>query len=460
MQFRNLTPFDAIAYTGMDTQDRTYHVVAMAVGFRLVQEGGQWRAVVMDDEPTALCLADEHWGDASTSSLSRESDLVPYKPRCDVTVRGHSFAPGGHPARQWTARLRVLETIDERLPEPEPPQRLNPLQGLTPDQRDEWSRTLARHRQQQAALDGRPPRVVLDKRLNISGPSRYQRVPLLGWFHSRTEPVDRVALRWEHSFGGRCEVKASAGGQAAEERTLLNEVCFSNPVGCGWLHRGWVSALRKARLRVPAELPAPQITAWKESVPAAPVQARHPRGEQDASAMATIAARYGRRPAGFMPLGKAWAPRLLKAGTLDHQWLEERHPFLPTDFDFGYWNGAPEDQQIDFPNLLAGCVLETEALVPGGLPMSVRIPPHRAFALMRLDDGVVLPNPMQVDLIELDTGDAERDPSLRLVWRTAVLEQAGVRVLEARYETDPSAPLMRLAPSEGYAPPELSSLQH
>ena len=85
MQFRNLTPFDALAYTGYDTRDREYHVVAMAVGYRLERARLQYtaddvkhaifNAIVQDQDPERLCLADEHWGDPVTSSLRRESDL-------------------------------------------------------------------------------------------------------------------------------------------------------------------------------------------------------------------------------------------------------------------------------------------------------------------------------------------------------------------------------------------------
>ena len=32
------------------------------------------------------------------------------------------------------------------------------------------------------------------------------------------------------------------------------------------------------------------------------------------------------------------------AGTYDDSWKQTRWPGLPEDFDFGYWNCAPEDQ--------------------------------------------------------------------------------------------------------------------
>lgn len=146
--------------------------------------------------------------------------------------------------------------------------------------------------------------------------------------------------------------------------TLLNEVCLSNPVGCGWLHKRWFKALRKARLARPKTLPTPQIEWPNDSPLSTPLMAKHPKGELDARAMARIARAYGRSPAGFGPLGKAWAPRLALAGTYDARWLDERHPRLPEDFDFAYWNGAPADQQIDFPDLTGLIFLDHGGALP------------------------------------------------------------------------------------------------
>lgn len=69
---------------------------------------------------------------------------------------------------------------------------------------------------------------------------------------------------------------------------------------------------------------------------------------------------------------------------------------------------------------------------------------------MRLEDGLVLPNPMQIDLIEVDNSDPSTPPRLRIVWRTAVLKAASPRVLEARFETNPGQPLLKLRPSAQY----------
>ena len=57
---------------------------------------------------------DEHWNDDTARSLRAPADLVPVKPRVDVALVGHAFAPSGMPARSLTARLVVGE-IDKTI---------------------------------------------------------------------------------------------------------------------------------------------------------------------------------------------------------------------------------------------------------------------------------------------------------------------------------------------------------
>jgi hypothetical protein len=52
-------------------------------------------------------------------------------------------------------------------------------------------------------------------------------------------------------------------------------------------------------------------------------------------------------PAGFGPLAAGWQPRADVVGTYDERWLKERWPWFPEDFDYGYFNAAPRDQQVE-----------------------------------------------------------------------------------------------------------------
>jgi hypothetical protein len=427
MQFRNLTPFDALSYTGYDTQDREYHVVAMAVGYRLQRahpsaapqdpQHDVFEAIVQDQQPARLCLADEHWGDPTSSSLRRESDLVPYKPRCDVTVVGSAYS--AKPRREWDVNLSLRQ--------------------------------------------GR--KKLIDKTLHVTGPRHFERSnAVLTWVqrnvsatsvYSATTPEEatEVPLRYELAYGGSCQVVHPKRGQPGKPEHLVNEVCYRNPAGAGWMVKGYLDALARTEQGLPKSLPAPQISA---SRPIESLTQTYQRGAKTAPQMALV--RYPEQTVGFGPLCKAWAPRLQLAGTYDDDWLEQRHPYLPKDFDFGYWNGAPQDQQIAFPDLMQGVSITARGLLPGGGDMAVRLPSHRALVLMRLDDGLVLPNPMHIDLIEVDTSDLNVAPTVRLIFRVATLKSAGVRVLEARVETDPKSPLLKLQPSNDYQRPRPQDL--
>jgi uncharacterized protein YjbI with pentapeptide repeats len=52
------------------------------------------------------------------------------------------------------------------------------------------------------------------------------------------------------------------------------------------------------------------------------------------------------KPAGFGPLNNAWQQRMEKVGTYDDKWLEKRWPWFPEDFDWSYFNSAPEELQV------------------------------------------------------------------------------------------------------------------
>ena len=52
-------------------------------------------------------------------------------------------------------------------------------------------------------------------------------------------------------------------------------------------------------------------------------------------------------PAGFGPYDLTWPQRYSKIGTYDAKWLADRYPGFAADFDPGFFNAAPADQQIE-----------------------------------------------------------------------------------------------------------------
>lgn len=418
MEFRNRTPFPALRFAGVDVQDQEHHVVVMRLTYRLQRIAqastpscDAFEACVIDTEAPPLVLTDDYAGDPETRSTRQESDLAPFKPRCDVIVNATAYAPGGIASTQWSVRLRVGE----------------PLAATLTDQRQ---CTLAE-----------PTAWLIDKTLRVHGPRDIQ-LGLAGWRLGAARATERVAVDYEHAFGGLCRV-ADPRAAPGEPAYLLNEACYSNPVGRGWIDRRYEAALRTAEQGIPS-LPGPQI-----DDPAQPLHdvviARNPEAPLDARGMAQAAARYGAVPTGLGIVGRSWAPRLQHAGTYDDTWVRERSPRLPQDFRFAYWNCAPEDQQI--PHLPDGGLrialdhLVSPAQAPSGRVV-FELPRYRAFVLARFDNGVMHPIPLRVDTLIVDT----EAMTVAQVWRVSLPAALPLRVLEARLEADPTAPLLRVKP--------------
>lgn len=132
-------------------------------------------------------------------------------------------------------------------------------------------------------------------------------------------------------------------------------------------------------------------------------------------------------PAGFGPIAPSWQPRTAKTGSFRGSWQKERWPWLPEDFDYSYFNAAPDDQQVE-GYLRGNEELEFQYFHPVHSTYSSRLPGMR----MRCFVGDALPNgeprfrdvPMRLDTLWADL-DAEK---LILVWRG----QADVRTLKLR----------------------------
>jgi len=135
------------------------------------------------------------------------------------------------------------------------------------------------------------------KNLNVFG-NRYWKRGLLGSTATDPEPFQEIELRYEKSFGG--------------------ERFRKNPVGKG------INKIDTAEGR--RALPLPNIVNPDDQVTS--------RGSK-------------LEPAGFGPIGRMWAQRYTKLGTYKGNYLKERWPWFPKDFNWGYYNAAPSDMQVE-----------------------------------------------------------------------------------------------------------------
>ncbi len=126
-----------------------------------------------------------------------------------------------------------------------------------------------------------------------------------------------------------------------------------------------------------------------------------------------ITATHGKFPSlSFGAIGRNFAERIPLAGTYGDDWMENRAPDLPDDFDPAYHQSAPADQQIDYPK--GGEVVELMNLTPEGrlrfeLP-KIKLPVE--FTNIK-DERTLREAVLDTILIEPDEG------RLILTWRTS-----------------------------------------
>jgi hypothetical protein len=205
----------------------------------------------------------------------------------------------------------------------------------------------------------------------------------------------------ENAYGGTCQWPLQLRPEQTPE--ILSRY-NANPIGSGWIDKAW---LRRSNIN---DLPAPQIKAFNRAFTDEHVYS--------ANFPAT----------GVGVVGKWWTPRCQKVGTCDQAWQETRWPRLPKDFDFGYWNCAPEDQQIDYPQ--GGEDIVLSGFMPSrkiDAPFRCLLPQPQLHAVVRMEIGAIVPIPMNLDTLVFDM----QAMTLSCVYRIQVA-QIGVRVLEIR----------------------------
>jgi len=228
------------------------------------------------------------------------------------------------------------------------------------------------------------------KRLQVTGPRILKRSAMDEWYLNEPEPVAQVPICYEKAYGGTCQWPVAS----TEPEFIRREP--RNPIGCGFLDEKW---LANANLN---ELPAPQIEAYGQpfcvNAPDTPV-------------------------VGLGAQGRWWQPRLAKAGTYDEAWKKQRWPHLPLDFDFSYWNCAPEDQQIAYPQGGETVILTN---LHQKSDVRFRLPKFPVKLLLHLDAGIPLFKPMAVDTLLFDM----RNLQLIVVQRAQIAASAGVDMIE------------------------------
>lgn len=251
------------------------------------------------------------------------------------------------------------------------------------------------------------------KHLAVTGPRRFGRLGL-----ADPTSCDAVPIDWRLAFGGQIrqpaqDLKGPDGSvtQAAGSRRW--DVDERNPVGIG--------------LNASPGHPAPQLELSLDQ----PYQ---------------VGSATNYTPVCLAPVGRAWLPRRTLAGTYDNEWLKTQWPLPPMDFDHGFWNCAPVDQQIDFPGPGAQITL-LNLHSPNEPPTDTtrwppqadgrwraNLPPNELFALWRLNAGPMIDRPLNLDTLVVDMGTRQ----IYATYRAVLSARADLRVVETRMTEVPT----------------------
>ncbi|SDE48205.1 hypothetical protein SAMN05421538_10730 [Paracoccus isoporae] len=166
---------------------------------------------------------------------------------------------------------------------------------------------------------------VWSKQFDVVGPREW-RVIGPAVTATRPYPFTRQTFSYDTAFGGT---------DRADPQDETAPAYADNPVGLGF-------ASVRSQSRLPGR-PLPNTEAVDEPVTS-------PYGSY--------------RPMALGPIGRGWPQRIRYAGSYDQGWVDQVFPFLPQDFDERYFQMAPEDQQIAFPE--PGTPVALVNLTPNG----------------------------------------------------------------------------------------------
>ncbi|PHV06747.1 hypothetical protein CSQ96_12185 [Janthinobacterium sp. BJB412] len=420
MNIVNHTPFPAQAFAAVDQHGQQFHVFVLRQTLSFAS--GQLEYA---DKQLPLCEADSYFGEGARGGVRQESDYCPYKPKCDVIVNATAHAPKGKAVLDFPVRLRV------------------------------WR-------------PGAPKsEFLIDKTLTISGARQFKKkaavlrllnwvvkcctltlIRLNPWKLGRAQAFTSLPVRHESSYGGQCRINngdaaarrlataqrltpAQLAGHpdvalAAPQQPAAHAVFEPNPAGLGYAP-GWY--LKATGLKAVA---APCIERLGAACTAKQFWHLQQSSKQEDAAPES---------AGFGIRGKSHPARRALLGAVDDAFVQS-DAALPSNFDFGIWNAAPADQQIDFPRgdevfeLVNLCRPDTPGASvnqSGNAFLQLRLLEHECFLLVRLQSG-----DMFMKVLEIDTVIVEPDElSMTLVWRTSLakVDDVVIRASEFRMRT-------------------------
>ncbi|MEJ7805119.1 MAG: DUF2169 domain-containing protein [Telluria sp.] len=470
MEFENRTLFPALHFDAIDQHESLFHVVVMRQTYKLTPGG-----LVRSDEQNPIRDTDVYFADDVSKGVRQESDLCPFKPRCDIVVNATAYAPAGLPVRAFEIRLVVEGASSET--------------ATTRSLRASSTSQSVDGREGSAAAN-LPQEVLIDKRLVVTGERHFKRRGLferacgaliafttLGavrptfWRLTRPAAFTSMALRYDQAYGGQCRIYAQEAERRTVTRKLGPEHCLSAQQLAAHPEAGCASHAELVAHSASEQNPLGKgfATKWylkasrAHAIPAPRVELRgSPLASSSLTAVRSDATES--QVAGLSMIGRAWLPRIALAGpmTFPDHWAENDIPSLGSQFDHGYWNGAPRNQQcrhlhgdeyFTLTNLSTPLTPDARRKNSPATVLRFQLPGIVPFLALTDESGRI-----GAKLCVLDTVYVEPDAgTVELVWRAAVPAEAGIAGAELRVATseeDAWGLLAVLAEQENAAAPD------
>lgn len=425
MDLVNVSGYPAINFDSTDQNGNLFHVIAMRQSFRMTAQGLR---PLLDQLPVRD--SDAYIDDDPSLGIYQESDLVLFKPNCDVIVNAVAHAPRGE-ADRFKVRICVARNSGVPTNAETPPRRVNGSANHIPVSAHE---------------------VIIDKTLVVTGEREFRLRPHLvrslstltkmatlgvfrasDWQLTLPKKCTSLPLRYTTAFGGVARIDAEEADRAAMVKRIGKSNCLSdsaagsdsemqasgkhpplalsvfesNPLGTGYTTNWYLNAIESR------SIPAPRVEHPDEPITVETLQD-------------VLDGKPGPLPAGFAAVDRTWLPRRTFAGTpAKNESADDKMSHLPSDFDLRYWNAAPVDQQCPYlvgneiftlENLCAADNPTARSGLDGGTELCFALPGAQPFLTLEDRKGRVAAKMCQLDTVYIDP---ERQ-SVELVWRAAV----------------------------------------
>lgn len=134
---------------------------------------------------------------------------------------------------------------------------------------------------------------------------------------------------------------------------------------------------------------------------------------------------------GLGPIQKSWLPRLALAGTFDAAWQRERHPRMPLDYDFAYWNAAPLPLQA-MPYLAGDEKISLQGLRHDPKPYQFQLPGIALSIRVRRDAALsATEHRLNLDTVHCDISESDQAKHwMSMTWRITLPEPDDIEEIE------------------------------